>query len=238
MNTDGIDIFHGAYGNRIAAVIAHDFEFYFLPAGDAFFHEYLMDGRTMQPVLRNLFELALRFRNTASRAAERKSGTHNHGVSDFMFGKIDGVLKRRYDFGRNARFADGQHRVFENLPVFRFVYRIRPRTQKLYSVTFQKARFGKLHAQREACLPAECRKQTVRLFLFDNPPNRFGNKRFDIHSIRHGSVGHERRGIRIDKDNAQALLFESFARLRARVIEFGGLPDNDRPRTDNHNFMN
>ena len=98
MDTDGIDVFHRAHGDRVTAVIAHDFEFDFLPAGDTFFDENLMDGRTMQPVLRNLFELALRFRDASARTAERKCGAHDCRISDFMFGKIDGVLKRRHDF--------------------------------------------------------------------------------------------------------------------------------------------
>ena len=98
MNADRIHVFHRTHGDCIAAVIAHHFEFDFLPAGDAFFDEDLMDRRTVQTVLRNLFELFFRFSDAAARSAERKRGAHDHGVSDFTFGKIDGTPKRRDDF--------------------------------------------------------------------------------------------------------------------------------------------
>src|SRR5581483_11608797 len=42
----------------------------------------------------------------------------------------------------------------------------------------------------------------------------------------------DRRRVRVDEHDLVALLGEHLARLRPRVVELGGLPDDDRPRAE------
>jgi len=45
-------------------------------------------------------------------------------------------------------------------------------------------------------------------------------------------VGHDRRRVRVDEDDAVALLAQRLARLDARVIELARLADHDRAGAD------
>ena len=51
-------------------------------------------------------------------------------------------------------------------------------------------------------------------------------------------VGHDRRRVRIDDDDAIALLLERLDRLRPRIIELRRLPDDDRARADDEDGGN
>src|SRR5207248_6792407 len=45
-------------------------------------------------------------------------------------------------------------------------------------------------------------------------------------------VGHDGGGVRVDEDDAVALLTERLTRLGAGVVELAGLADHDRARAD------
>ena len=55
---------------------------------------------------------------------------------------------------------------------------------------------------------------------------------FDVSMISELWIGHDRRRIRIDQDDPITFLLERFASLRARIIEFAGLPNDDRAGAD------
>ena len=44
-------------------------------------------------------------------------------------------------------------------------------------------------------------------------------------------------GLRVDEDDAVALLLQRLARLRARVVELAGLPDDDRAGADDQDAL-
>ena len=59
---------------------------------------------------------------------------------------------------------------------------------------------------------------------------------FDIHAVGHFGVGHDGRGVGVEEDDRVPLLLEGLAGLGARIVEFAGLADDDRPRTS-YNFV-
>jgi hypothetical protein len=50
-------------------------------------------------------------------------------------------------------------------------------------------------------------------------------------------VGHDRRRVRVDEDDADALLAQDSAGLGTRVVELRGLPDDDRPGADDEDAV-
>src|SRR5262249_36429893 len=50
-------------------------------------------------------------------------------------------------------------------------------------------------------------------------------------------IGHDRRRIRVDEDDAIALLFERLAGLRPGIIELAGLADDDRSGADDEDAL-
>ena len=61
-------------------------------------------------------------------------------------------------------------------------------------------------------------------------------QRFDVGTVGKFRIGHDRRRIAVDQNDFEALLFQYFAGLYARIIELAALPDDDRPGADQHNF--
>ena len=56
--------------------------------------------------------------------------------------------------------------------------------------------------------------------------------RLDIGCVRRVRIGHDRGRVRIDEDDAIALLAQRLARLHPGIVELASLPDNNGPRAD------
>ena len=69
MDTDRIDIFHGADDDAVVRTVAHDFEFDFFPAGDAAFYEDLIDRGELDATVRDLFHFIAIMCDAAASAA-------------------------------------------------------------------------------------------------------------------------------------------------------------------------
>jgi hypothetical protein len=59
----------------------------------------------------------------------------------------------------------------------------------------------------------------------------------DVGDIGHLGVGHDRRRIAVDENDAIALLAQRLARLRARIVELARLPDDDRAGADDEDAL-
>ena len=57
-------------------------------------------------------------------------------------------------------------------------------------------------------------------------------------SVGHHRVGHDRRGVGIDEHDLVAARPQRLAGLRAGIVEFARLADNDGPRSDNQYLVN
>ncbi len=66
----------------------------------------------------------------------------------------------------------------------------------------------------------------------------FRRDRLDIGPIRHVGIGHDRRRIGIDENDAIALGPQRLAGLGAGIIEFAGLADDDRSGANDHDGRN
>ena len=96
----------------------------------------------------------------------------------------------------------------------------------------QKALFSELHGEREARLPAERGQDAVRLFLFDDAPERGQRQRLDVNMVGHMPVRHDGGRVGVDKDGRDARVLQDLAGLGAGIIELRGLADDDRAGAD------
>ena len=62
--------------------------------------------------------------------------------------------------------------------------------------------------------------------------DRLGRDRLDVGRVGELRVGHDRRGVAVDQDDAVALLLQRPARLHAGVVELAPLPDDDGAGAD------
>ena len=86
-------------------------------------------------------------------------------------------------------------------------------------------------------MAAHRRQKRVGAFFFDDFGDNFGGDRFDVGCVGQSGIGHDRRGVRVDEDDAVAFLAQGFAGLGAGVVKFAGLSDNDGARADDHDRL-
>ena len=147
MNSNRIKVFHRADSNYITSAVTHNFKLNFFPARYTFFNQNLMNRRTMQTIVGNLTKLCPGICNTASSSTKSKSRPDNCRKSNHILCKVQGILVSRNNLRRNTRLTNCFHCILKHLPVFCLINCKRAGSQKLYPVTFQKARFSKLHTQ-------------------------------------------------------------------------------------------
>ena len=153
VNADGVEVFHRTDGEHVARAVAQNFKFDFLPTADVFFDQHLRNRRKHQSVMGNQAQLLFVVRNAAARAAQRISGTDDHGITQ-LFGDRHAFVHRISDIGRNDRLVYLFHRCFEKLAVFRAVDRAQRRADEPHAPLFQKARLRKLIAHGQPRLSA------------------------------------------------------------------------------------
>ncbi len=130
--------------------------------------------------------------------------------------------------------ADLQHGAAEQFAVFRLVDCIGGGADQFDIVFFERAALAQRERGVERRLSAHRGQQRehaafghIRLFARDDLFDEIRRDGFDIGRIRHVRVGHDRGGIGIDQNHPIALGPERLARLRAGIIEFAGLTDDD-----------
>ena len=148
---------------------------------------------------------------------------------------------------RSRRFQpDFGHRLAEFHPVLGLINRLCRRADHL-DVKLRQRAIG-LQRQRgvQRGLPAHGRQHShllIRIFaafFFDDFSDNFGSDRFNISRAifaDHIGVGHDRRGVGIDEDDAIALLAQRLTRLRPRIIKLARLPDNDGACADDQDGL-
>ena len=147
-------------------------------------------------------------------------------------------MEIRHHSGRNAGLTDGLHSVLEHLAVFCSVDGLGPRTQKLHPMLGQKTFLGQLHGKGQTSLPPQCGKETVGLFLLDDALDGFCIEGLDVDGIGHVAVRHQGGGIGVHQHHLQSLLLQCLAGLSSRIVKLGGLTNDNRPGTDDHNLAN
>jgi hypothetical protein len=88
-----------------------------------------------------------------------------------------------------------------------------------------------------AGLAAHRRQHRVGPLLGDDLLDHAPGDRLDVGRVGHLRVGHDRRRIAVDEDDAVALLAQRLAGLGAGVVELAGLADDDRPGADDQDRL-
>ena len=106
------------------------------------------------------------------------------------------------------------------------------RANQLDAVLRERAVLAERDRQVERRLPADGRQHRVRLLAFDDRGQDFGRQRLDVGAIGELGVRHDRRRVAVDEDDLEPLVAKGLARLRAGIVEFAALADDDRAGAD------
>ena len=236
MDADGVQVFHIADGDDVALGVAHDLVFDLLPAGDALFHQNLVDGGKPQTVGGDLVQLVAVLADAAAGAAHGKGGAHDDGVADDL-GKVQRVVQVLHDLGGDDGLVQLFHRVLEQLAILGTVNGVGLAGEQAHAAAIQKAAARQLHRQVQAGLTAEVGQDGVGLFFFDDALDDLRRQRLDVDMVGNVGVGHNGSGVGVDENRFHTLGFQCAAGLRAGVVKLGCLSDDDGTGTDHQHLF-
>ena len=187
--------------------------------------------------------------HAAACAAKGKCGADDGGQAD-VFNGVNGKLKARFDvafavFHLRCRDdcgfwvfnAKAVHGVTEEAAIFCHFNGFALGANHLDAEFFEHAHVGERKRCVQSSLTAHCGQERVRALFLDDFGDDFGGDGLDVGRIRKARIGHDCRGVGVDEDDAVAFFAQRLTGLCARIVEFAGLPDNNRPRTDNHDRL-
>ena len=234
VHAHGVEVLDGAYDDAVAGAVAHDLHLELFPAFDGFLHQHLARRRKLKALRHDQAQLVFGVRDAAAGAAHGEAGAQHHGVpkrlgdGQRVFNGVRVAAARRFD-------AQLGHAVVEQLAVFAALDGVKVAADHFHAVLVQHAGFGQLNGGVQTRLAAECGQQRVGLLFRDDLFHELGRDGLDVGAVGHGRVGHDGGGVRIHQHHAVTLFFEHLARLRAGVVEFAGLTDDDGARADDEN---
>ena len=236
VDAHGVQVFHITDGDHVALVVAHDLVLDLFPAGDALFHQDLMDGGKAQAVGADLDELFAGLADAAAGAAHGEGWAHDDRVADAV-GAGQRVLQSLHDLGRDDGLVQLFHRLLEQLAVLGAVDGLRLAGQQADAGAVQITGTGQLHGQVQAHLAAEVGQHGVRLFDVQDALHDFQRHGLDVNMVGHVRVGHDGCGVGVEQNGLNALCFQGAAGLGAGVVELRGLTDDDGAGANDQHFF-
>ena len=241
MHAHGIKILNRTDDDDVIFYVAHHLELEFLPAENRFLDQGFVHGREVETASQHVQQFFAIEGNAAASAAERKGGTHNDRKANFA-GELEAVFQVVYQRGLGHIEADPLHRVFEEEAVFSLFDSGDIRAYKLHIVFVEHAVVGKLDGQVKRGLPANRRKDSETCagrHLALNANDFFqvlAGERLNVRAMGHVGIGHDGGGVGVGQHHFVTLGLERLARLRARVVELGGLADDVGARAEDQDF--
>ena len=236
MNSHRIDILDRAYDDAVVRAVADHLHFVLFPAEDRFLDQHLFRRRSPEPAANDVLELLGIIGDPAAGPAQRK-GWPDDGGKSYCPERIDRFGERTDKTAFRRCQPDFVHRLPEQLAIFGLEDGRFAGADQFDAMALEDARAGECHCGIEGRLAAHCRQQRLRPLTGDDLGDHVGGDRLDIGRVGQLRVGHDRRRVRIHQDDPISLAFQCLARLRAGIVEFAGLPDNDRPGADDQNTV-
>ncbi len=163
-----------------------------------------MHGRLQQAVLDFGDEIFGGVGDARARSAQRErraNETRKANVIRYRLRFFDRVRDARSGY----RQPGGDHRVFELQAIFGQIDRGDLRADQLHVVFIENARAHQIQRQIQRGLPAHGRQDRIGLLGGDDLLDDVGRQRLDVGRIGEFGIGHDRRRIGIDEDDAIAL---------------------------------
>ena len=205
VHAHGIEVLDRTDDDAVVVLVAHDLHFVFLPAEQRLLDQQFAGRTGFETALADLDEFFLVVGDAAAAAAhsERRSNDGRKAQRRLhllrLFHAVGNGRARRAE-------ADPGHRLLELLAVLRLVDGLLGGTDHLDAVLLQHAVFGQVERTVERRLAAHGRQHRIRTFLGDDILDHLPGDGLDVGDVGHLRVGHDRRRVGVDQDDAIAFL--------------------------------
>ncbi len=236
MDAHRVEVLDGADDDEVVSAVAHHLQFVLLPAQDRLLHQDLIGRAFVQSPGSDLPQLVWVVGQAAAAAAQGEGRAHNDRVAHFVSdgqGFLDGIGQPAAGHGE----PDFSHGLLEQEPVLGQPHGLDPRTDEAYAVAVQHPGIGQGDSQIERRLPAHRGQQGIGSLSGDDSLQHGDGEGFDVGAVGHLGIGHDGGRVGVNQHYLIALGPQRLARLRARVVELTGLPDDDGAGADNQNLV-
>ena len=235
VHAHGVEIFHVADGDAGVSPVAHHLVLDLLPSPQGALDEDLVDWRRREATQGDTLEVGVGGHEPSTGPAERvrRADDEREAVERR---KVPDLFDRFAHPRDRDRLAHRLEHLFEGLAVFGLADCVDRRAEHPDPVPVEHACIREVGREVEARLTTQSRQQRVGSLALDDPLYRLNRQRLEVHAVGDFFVGHDRGGVRVDQHGLDALFAKRLARLRAGVVELGGLADHDRPRTEDQNL--
>ena len=227
----GVEVLDRAHDHHVVGGVAHHLQLEFLPAQQRLLDQDLAHRAGVEAAEADGSKFLRVVGDATAGAPQGEGGANDAGVAADLVAHRLGLLQAGGDAGGAHGHADALHGLLEQVAVLRLLDRRQVGADQLHAVALQGAVLGEGHRQVEGGLAAHGGQQRVGALRLDHPPHHIGGERLDVGAIRHVRIGHDRGGVAVHQHHLKAFGPQGLAGLGAGVIEFAGLTDHDRTRT-------
>ena len=231
MHAHGVEILDGAHHDDVVAAVTHELELILLPSDDGFLQQDLVRGARLQAGPGDAQQIGFVVGDAGSCPAHGEGGAHDDRVSE-RDDRGQAVVNAVADRRACTLSTHIRHDPAEELAVFTAFDGVHIGADELDAVAFEGTRAVQGHGRVEGGLATKGREEGIGPLTLDDALDVGGRDGLDIGRIGDLRVGHDRRRVGVDEDDADALGLEHAARLGAGVVELARLADHDRARSD------
>jgi len=231
VDAHGVEVLDGADDHDVVLVVAHHLKFVLLPADDRLLKEHLGDRGVLQPGAANPAQVGLVVGEARPQTAHGEGRPHDDGVAQFLCRSEAFVHRVADDRASRLGPATGDDPL-ELLAVLAELDRLDVGSDERAVVALQHPALVQGHRAVERRLAAEGGQHRVRALLGDDRLDDLGSDRLDVGRVGELRVGHDRRRVGVDQDDADPFVAQHATRLGAGVVELAGLPNDDRAGPD------
>ena len=227
VDAHGVEVLDRADDDAVPGRVGHDLELVLLPAAEEALDEDLADRARGEAVRGRRPQLVARVRDPAARSAERE-----RGPDDRRQGESVRLGRGGDDDALRDLQARGGRGLAEDEAILGAADRVGVGADQLDAEPVEDAGVDELDGDVQRGLAAERRQESVGPLALDDRGDGLGVERLEVGRVGPLGVGHDRRGVRVDEDDAEALAAEHAARLSTGVVELARLADPDRAGSD------
>ena len=181
--------------------------------------------------MEQILEFFLVVHERSTRTAQGERGADAQRKAEFLSDLL-ALEVRTGDLARGGSHADLGHQLAELFAVFGDVDRIDVHADELYAVFFPHAFFLGFDGQVERRLTAHGGQYGVDFLFGEDLFDGFDRQGKQVYMVGRYRVGHDGGGVGVDQGDFDPFLAQRAGGLAARIVELGGLSDDDGAASD------